>query len=286
MPPTKIYFDTHQWTNCVEARVPGWTLAGLTDLRAAMLAKINTGEIEFLGSQFHIQELSRIPEPYRRPIVQFFWDTVRWLVLKPTVDLARLEVAVGRALEANEPYVTFVEQQALKRISRDVAQFDALGQQVGAIAAHESADQERWRTQLRLDLPRRFPGMTPEQVTRDWWRNAPSILQDWANDYMAASQAHFGLSADRSTWPNPTSLPTIRAMIASSLARVFMQFAERRQVGDGDRHDSHHYAAASYADVFVSEDGALRDTLAQVPNNLVRVITFSDFAGMMGVARH
>jgi hypothetical protein len=62
--------------------------------------------------------------------------------------------------------------------------------------------------------------------------------------------------------------------------------AGNRKITDGDRRDSHDYAAACYADLFVTEDGILRDTLADAPNNPAAVVAFGDFAALMPVAPH
>lgn len=286
MAPSRIYLDTNQWTYCAEPRVAGWTAAGLADLRAAMREKLEADEIVFLGSHFHLEEMSRIPDEYRRPIVEFFWSIVRWFMLLPTMELAKLEVAAGRALEANEPFVTFDHQQRLKQLSRDGHDFDGIGQRVAADNKKAKAAQTQRRARIQIEIPNRVQGMTPEQATKDWWKDSEATLKNWAESYLAKSKKHFGLPADRSLWPDPVKLPTIRAIIVSHLARIYMQLVEHRRISEGDEHDSHHYAAASYADVFVSEDRAFRSTLAKVPRNPVRVITFNDFAAMMGVQPH
>jgi hypothetical protein len=60
--------------------------------------------------------MARIHSTARRPIIDLFWSMVRWLILLPTVELAKLEVAAGRALDRDEPFVTFDHQQRLKRL--------------------------------------------------------------------------------------------------------------------------------------------------------------------------
>jgi hypothetical protein len=286
MATTRIYLDTNQWTNCVEPRVAGWTTRGLEDLRAAMRTKLDAGDASFLGSHFHLEEMSRTPDQYRRPIIEFFWSMVRWFVLLPTVELAKLEVAAGRPLEANEPFVTFDHQQRLKQLSRNGQDFDDIGQRVAADNKQaKTAQTQRW-ARIQVEIPNRVQGMTSEQATKDLWKDPEATLKDWADSYLAKSKKHFGLPDDTALWPDPVKLPTIRAIIVSHLARIYMQLVEHRKILESDEHDSHHYAAASYSDVFVSEDRAFRDTLAQGPRNPVKVITFNDFAVMMGVRPH
>lgn len=251
-----------------------------------MLKKLRAGEVEFLGSHFHLEEMARIESGARRRIIEFFWSMVRWLILLPTVELAKLEVAAGRALNGNEPYVPFEHQQRLKRLSRDRQDFDGIGQQVAANNKKSAAAQKQRRVRIQVEIPMRLQGATAEQATTEWWKDPEATLKDWADDYLAGSKTHFGLPDDRALWPDPVKLPTIRAIIVSNLARIYMQLVEHRKISEGDEHDSHHYAAASYADVFVSEDGPFRATLAKVPKNPVKVITFNDFAAIMGVRPH
>lgn len=284
--PLKIYLDTNEITNCVEARSTGWSASGVAALRSAIARGIERDEIICLGSQFHLEEMSRIPTQYRRPILTYFWSVVRWYVLLPTYDLAKREVAAGRALTHNEPYATFDEQQWLKRFSQDDARLNRLATEIESRAKAGTAEQKKWRAEFLVKLQEKFGALQPEEVTRQWWRDPEAQFQSWASDYMESSRAHFGLPEDRSRWPAPGDLPTIRAMIISYMARLFLNFAEHRKISDGDRHDSHHYAAASYADILVTEDKALRATLAKIPRNAINVVSFDDFANSVGVAPH
>lgn len=286
MPPACIYLDSQQWTNCVEPRVAGWTAHGLDDLRSGMRKKLGAGDVAFVGSHFHLEEIARIHPVARRPIIEFFWSMVRWLVLRPTVELAKLEVAAGRGLDSSERYVTFAHQQRLKQLSRNEQDLDSLGQQVAATNRTRAASQKQRRVQVELVTPVRFQGKTAERATREWWTDPEATVKDWADDYLAKSKTHFDLPDDTSLWPDPVALPTIRAIVVSNLARIYMQLAEHRRISEGDEHDSHHYAAASYANTFVSEDAAFRAILAQIPQNPVKVSTFNDFATLMGVRPH
>ncbi len=286
MSPVKIYLDTNEITNCVEPRLAGWSAAGIEALRVALSQRIQRDEVICLGSQFHLEEMSRIPALYRRPILTYFWSIVRWYVLLPTYDLARREVAAGRGLTDNEPFATFDEQQRLKRFSRDDSKLDQLAREIETKAKAGTAEQKQWRADFLGKLQQQFAGVEPEEITRQWWGYPEARFQSWARDYMESSKAHFGLPDDRSKWPAPGDLPTIRAMIISYMARLFLNFAEHRKISDGDRHDSHHYAAASYADVLVTEDKAFRATLEQIPRNAIKVVSFDDFAGIMGLIPH
>ena len=131
--PLKIYLDTHQWTNCIEPRLAGWTVAGLDFLRATMVSQVRADRIALLGSQYHLEEMSRILAQYRRPIIEFFWTVVRWNLLLPTQLLARREVEFRRTLQDNEPLDTFNNYQRVKRLSLNDTEMNALASQIAAI---------------------------------------------------------------------------------------------------------------------------------------------------------
>ena len=76
-------------------------------------------------------------------------------------------------------------------------------------------------------------------------------------------------------------MQTAWAIHAYMMARIVMNIAFNRKIRDGDAHDAHHYASACYADVFVTEDGAFRDTLAIIPNSPVTVLSFDEFAAQL-----
>jgi hypothetical protein len=163
---------------------------------------------------------------------------------------------------------------------------EGIGEQVAANNKRAAVAQRERRARIQIEIAMRVQGATPEQATQEWWKHPEATLRDWANDYLATSKEHFCLPDDSALWPDPAKLPTIRAIIASHLVRIYMQLVEHRRVSEGDDHDSHHYAASAYVDVFVTEDSALLATLAKIPNTQVKVLTFNDFAAMMSVEPH
>jgi hypothetical protein len=139
---------------------------------------------------------------------------------------------------------------------------------------------------LTIRLQAQFAGMTPQEITREWWTMAPNNIDSWVKDYMRSSKEHLALGDDETQWPRARSQQTAWSMHAYSMARVFMNVGLNRRIGDGDVHDSHHFAAACYAQTFVTHDGVFRETLAQVPNLPVEVLDFNQFAQRIGVAPH
>jgi hypothetical protein len=69
MAPIRIYLDTNHVTNCVEARVPAWALAGIEALRGVMFEKLKTDEAEGKrGSRAYSR--NRRTGSYQEPIVR------------------------------------------------------------------------------------------------------------------------------------------------------------------------------------------------------------------------
>ena len=283
--PIRIYLDTNAVSYCLDP-LPGWTPKGLEELRATLAAKIQSGEIVVIGSQFHLEEASRMAAEKRPSFITFFWDTVRWNLLLPTNQLAKLEVEMGRPLSGNEPYDTVNGYQALKRFSKTDSKLDALAQAIEQTVKTETADHMSWREEIRRDFKTQFTGMKPEEVTKAWWKDPEARFSSWLKDYMAVSKSHFGLPDDQTKWPPTSALQTIRALMIHYMARAYLNIGLQRKIGDGDRHDGHHYASACYADILVTEDKAFRETLNEVPGRKTQVTQFNDFAQLLGVAPH
>jgi hypothetical protein len=142
------------------------------------------------------------------------------------------------------------------------------------------------RDQARQRYQALYANMTPAQVTQRWWRDAEAHIENWVRDHIANSKEHLGLGHDPAAWPSPHDLPTVWAIYSYQMARVVMNVGLGRAIGDGDAHDAQHLASACYADIFVSEDGAFRDTLAIIPNIPVTVLSFREFASQFGVTPH
>jgi hypothetical protein len=265
-----------------------WTRQGVEDLRGAVDSAIDEDRVVLYGSHFHLEEASRIrdDQEQRRRFLKFFWDVVKWYVLLPGYDLAKEEARVCRRLEGAEPFEDFWRRQRMRRLSENPAGLDELGQMVVNFVDQNVAAGNARREQARQRYQALYADMTPAQVSRRWWRDAEAHIEDWVRDHIANSLEHLGLGDDPATWPNPHDLPTVWAIYSYQMARIVMNVGLGRVIGDGDAHDAQHFANACYADVFVTEDVAFRDTLAIIPNIPVTVFSFRDFAAQLAVTPH
>lgn len=286
--PQSVYLDSQCFAYLFGQPVfTGWTRAGAQDLREAVLAALRKDQIVMYGSHFHLEEASRIPDDLqRRRFLEFFWDAVSWYVLLPGHDLAKEEARVCRRLEGAEPFEDFWTRQRMRRLSRNPASLDELGQMVVNFVDQNVAAATTRRGQAIQRYQALYANMTPAQVTRRWWQDAEAHIDDWVRDHIANSKHHLELGNDPAVWPSPRDLPTVWAIYSYQMARIVMNVGLGRTIGDGDAHDAQHFANACYADIFVTEDGGFRDTLAIIPNIPVTVLSFCEFAAQFGVRPH
>lgn len=239
-----------------------------------------------VGSLYHLEEMSRIHPDARRKVVDCSWDVVKWNLLKPTEMLVPEEVRLKRPLQGNEPFLTFSEQQRVKRISGTATDATAIADIVATNSKASKSDMQRRRDMAEAEFAAKLPGKDIKKETEKWFDDVDAVVADWSNDYLSNHRTHLCLPDDTSLWPNPTTLPTLKAVITASLARIYLQNAHDSKILGSDTHDTHHYAAASYADILVTEDKRFRAVLDKVPNKAVQVMSFNEFAGLLGVSPH
>lgn len=127
---TRYYLDSNCISYCLTPVLPNWTLTGVKAIRNSLLRAINRDQVVVVGSQFHLEEGSRIEEKSRQQWMRFFWDAVGWSLLLPTSQLAVLEAKHGRPLQANEPYEEYKWRQYLRDKTLRFPQLDQLARQV------------------------------------------------------------------------------------------------------------------------------------------------------------
>lgn len=113
MPPARYYIDCNCLSYCQVPNLPGWTPAAGAAIRRNLFGTLNRDELVVIGSQFHLEEASRIRE-HRAEWVRFFWDVVKWNLLLATTELVALEAKHGRPLQGNEPYDEYRRRQRMR----------------------------------------------------------------------------------------------------------------------------------------------------------------------------
>jgi hypothetical protein len=72
------------------------------------------------------------------------------------------------------------------------------------------------------------------------------------------------------------NLRSVRATVGFFVALVYAQLVNGRLLRESDSRDMHHAAMAAAADVFVTDDGRLRDDLRRVPDLPFEVMTLPE----------
>jgi hypothetical protein len=218
--------------------------------------------------------------------MRLFWEIVRWNFLRPTDELATLELELGRGLRANEPFEEFWYRQAVRTAClKDPTKLDIIAVSVRAATKESGDDLKQRREATRLDFAVQVPNRTIRRETDNWWADAETQIADWIRDFLTNNQQRLHLPDDSAEWPLPKDLPLLWAIHAYLMARIVMTVGMDRKILNSDAHDAHHYAMASYADVVVSQDEAFTQTVALIPS-AKRVVPFDDFAAVLGVQPH
>ena len=126
--------DSNCLSYCQAPILPGWTPAGGEVIRRNLFGALGRDELVVIGSQFHLEEASRI-SVHRASWVKFFWDVVKWNVLLATIDLVVLEAKHGRVLQGNEPYDEYHRRQRMRDKTLRWPDLDSLASKVARFAA-------------------------------------------------------------------------------------------------------------------------------------------------------
>jgi hypothetical protein len=286
--PQKAYLDSQCLAYLLGQPVfnQGWSKAGTAKLRTAVDGAIRKGELIVLGSQFHLEEASRIPDGNgeRKRFLEFFWNTVQWALLSPTYDLVREEWRLRRPLEGNEPFEEFDYRHLVRRVSlTDPERFTQLADKVKAFVDKNVAGIKKRKSSAAQKIAAVVKGKTAARVTQQWWQDADAQIDDWVMTNAERIKDEFGFGDDKGQWPTPRDQQTTWAIYAYSMARIYLNVGLNRAIIDGDTHDTHHYASACYADVFVTEDGPFRETMSVIPRSPVTALSFKDFAAQFRI---
>src|SRR5687767_9027170 len=139
------YLDLNALSYCLGGyfSLQGWTQTGADALRAAIAASLKRDDISILGSDFHLEEASRIPDASeRRRLFDFFWTTTGWLLLMPTYSLARAEAKSGGRLTGYDAFERVMERARLKQRCKNDIKLDQLAADVRAYAENGRVDQK------------------------------------------------------------------------------------------------------------------------------------------------
>lgn len=273
----EVYVDTNGWSDLFRARHVHREMQLRRDLRAAA----RSGRFRFLTSGWAIEELGGIADhdwaKYRR-VLRFLFDLVGDGLLLESRKLIDAELNRGRRLRGRERFIAPSDVKLFREATARPDLVREASAERRARAKASALDGRARRERSLRALAGASDGETAQSATIRWYASAAAWTEQWARDVLKDRLQRLGRDpAVALTYPLGR-VPTAQNFVAETLARIVWNVGHGRQVDEGDDADTHHYAAACYADVFVSGDAGLAQIIGLIPDAGVRPMSLLDFA--------
>lgn len=108
-------------------------------------------------------------------------------------------------------------------------------------------------------------------------RDSAPLVEDWVRDFLRDSSWTRSIARDGRPWPAPQELPSIWSYVSFFLSRLQLVNTRRLSADDGDHGDIGLYSESAYADVFVTDDGAMKRIIENIGPSATPVQTFPEF---------
>ncbi len=270
----RVYLDTNAVGNLIDQK--GWKgPEPLQEVRDRLVERIRSHQFEVVTSAWVVLELTgiswRSSEEYQQGM-SLLWDLAGSNWLLDTDHLAREEVAVGRKLRGFEPFETWKNWCKARRVSMELSSAEEIAQDVRMQVDRIKREEESLRGWILHQL--QWDGTSRHKV-KEWC--AETQIAESVNEHLRSSSAMLGLPDDRSKWPEPRSIPTLWNFYEYKMARIYLNYGQGRRIDASDMYDIHHYAAAGYADIMVSDDGGFQETCNSIPGKPFELVNLENF---------
>lgn len=246
--------------------------------RSALKAATRQGRLRVLATAQLLQELLVIGASNwsaHRRIMRYLSEVAEFRLMLDTKDLATRELRLGRSLSPSERLVSEATSRQAWRAMSERSSVADIAREVREETDRFVEDEFR----LRDEVLARLRAVTPkgESVARNvwrWWTEDPARrVRDFAEATARARTSGLGMVSVE-------ALPALWHFHAYKVARIALTLARRPGGGisRGDAADAHHYTAAAYVRVFVSDDTKLRRTALAI-NAGPHPMTITEFAG-------
>lgn len=278
----EVYFDTNAWSDLFRRK----DLAGEERLRRELVNSALAARYRYVTSGWAIEEIGGIAKSnwskYRQ-VVTFILGLVGGGLILQTGDLVDRELRAGRRLRGDERFFSKQEIADWHEVTQQPKavrdSYEELHDRKRASVIDGRGRRESVRAKLE-DVIRADPNATARDAsaaTLEWHANGRQWIEAWSRDALKDRLRRLGRDpAEAATYPLER-VPTITNVVAQMLARVAWYVGHSRRIDQGDDPDTHHYAAACYADLFVCSDDGLAHVIALIPDPHARPITFEDF---------
>lgn len=260
------YLDSH----------PSWDPVVLAAARMRLCELVQSGSVSVFVSYVLLEELLGIlptdRSKYAR-VMSYLWEIAKTNLLLATNDMGRAEVAKAGRLEGNERLEVWAKTVEVYQECCRERSIRSMPQRTKQEFARFEREENALRDENKEELGTERVG----SILHRWWENPESRIDDWVAGFLEKNTARLSLPEDRSKWPPPRAFEAIWRFHAYKMARIYLNVGEGRRIRGSDMFDTHHYVAASYTNVMVSDDRDLRDTCAQIPRQLFMLESFEEF---------
>lgn len=282
-PAPEVYLDTNAWSDLFRRT----DVDRESRLRQDLVASARAGQYRYVTSGWAIEELGGIAQhdwPKYLEVVTFALELIGGKLILQTGDLVERELRAGRPLRGDERFFSMQEMADWRRVTQ---QPDAVRDASAEFRARAQASMIDGRARREdahaklAELIRNDPNATardPSAATLEWHAKLPTWIEGWSRDALANRLRKIGRDPAEAQTYALDRVPTVRNMVAQMLARIAWNVGHGRRIDEGDDADTHHYAAACYAGIFVCSDSRLAEIVALIPDPGARPIALVDFA--------
>ena len=289
----EVYIDTNGWSDLFRGQSPSQEAQLRRDLRTAARER----RVRFITSGWTIDELGGIAKhnwrKYRH-VVDFTLTLIDDALIVDTRELVERELRLRRPLRGRERFFSSTDlgkwhhATTRRELVREAsAEFRG---RADASAKDNQARRESARAAL-WDAILGDPGATakdPMAAALEWFANPGERIDDWTRNELANRMRVAGLDpAAALTYPLKW-VPSLWNFVAEMLARIVWNLAKEGDIRPSDDADTHHYAAARYADVLVSGDRDFTEIVRLIPGSVppLSMLEFArthlGWAGLLG----
>lgn len=241
------------------------------------MAAAQQGSFRVLASAILLQELAAIGVQNwssLQRVLGYLRQIADGRLLRDTNDAAMRELRRGHALRRPESRLHRLTSESAWRLLTDRSGVRGVAEEAEREADEYLADERRLRDTVVAELRRHTPaGEKVQPNVWLWWTSDPAgRIWGFAEE---TAKSH-GVDASPGLFKQ---LPAFWRFHAYKVARIALMHSRREggALKKTDAADAHHYTAAAYVDIFVSDDTALHRTAEIVPR-VPRPITLDDFA--------
>lgn len=273
--PDEAYLDTNAASDLFRTGQPAEER-----VRSAMREAALAGRYTFVSSDWTVQELCGIAKhdwPKCQSVIGYLLEVTEGRLIVPAAELIERELVYGRRLRRDE---RLASRELIGRL-REAMTTPEMALEVYAehrAIADESARDTRERCERILRELSALNGGDPRHKVLTWWRDGDERIADWSRDALPARMRAAGFDEASARFYPLYLVPTLRNFIAQMLARLVWNAGKGKPIKPSDDADTHQYAAACYADVFLTTDQALSGIIGLIPPPRKLPITMGEFA--------